>query len=185
MPHFISMVVMTGIVIDFVSSNGLINNIIQMTGHKKIMFLIEPSWFRTIYISSDIWQQVGWGSIIYLAALAGINPELYESAVMDGASRWRQMISITIPCLLPTIMILLILRIGQMMSIGVEKIILLYQPMTYDTSDVISSYVFRQGILNQQISYTTAVGFFNSVINFTLLSLANFASKRATESSLW
>lgn len=185
MPHFISLVVMSGLVVELTSNNGLINTLVEMFGGKKIMFLLEPGWFRTIYITSDIWQQVGWGSIIYLAALAGIDSELYEAAVMDGAGRWRQLISITIPSLLPTIMILLILRIGQMMNVGVEKIILLYQPTTYDTADVISSYVFRQGILNQQISYTTAVGFFNSIINFTLLAFSNLLSKKTTESSLW
>lgn len=185
MPHFISLVVISGIIIDLTSINGLINTIIEAFGGKKIMFLLEADWFRTIFISSDIWQHIGWSSIIYLAALSGIDAEQYEAAVMDGAGRWRKLLHITIPGLLPTIMILLILRIGQMMNIGVEKIILLYQPITYDTADVIASYVFRQGILNLQISYTTAVGMFNSVINFALLIFANWFSKKSTESSLW
>jgi len=185
MPHFISLVVISGMIIDLTSINGLINTIIDALGGSKIMFLLEPAWFRTIFITSDIWQHIGWGSIIYLAALSGIDAEMYEAAVMDGAGRWRQLLNITLPSLLPTIMILLILRIGQMLNIGVEKIILLYQPMTYETADVISSYVFRQGILNLQISYTTAVGLFNAVINFALLVLANWLSKKTTQSSLW
>ncbi|MDG0809941.1 ABC transporter permease [Cohnella rhizosphaerae] len=185
MPHFISLVVISGIIIDLTSLNGLINTIIGALGGQKITFLLEPAYFRTIFVASEVWQQVGWSSIIYLAAIAGIDSDMYEAAVMDGAGRWRKIVSITLPSLLPTIMVLLILRIGQMLNIGVEKIILLYQPMTYETADVISSYVFRQGILNLQISYTTAVGLFNSVINFALLVCANRLSKKMTQNSLW
>lgn len=185
MPHFISLVVVCGLVIDFTSSSGFINTLIEMAGGSKVQFITESDWFRPIYVISGIWQEVGWGSIIYLAALAGIDAELYEAAVIDGAGRFRQLFYITIPCLMPTIVILLILRVGQMMNIGVEKILLLYLPTTYETSDVISSYVYRRGLLEMQYSFTTAVGLFNSIINFTLLIAMNKLSKKATESSLW
>lgn len=185
MPHFISMVVIAGLVIDFTSSTGVINTILNLFGVEKIQFLIEPEWFRTVYIISAIWQEIGWGSIIYLAALAGIDAELYEAAVIDGAGRWKQMTSVTIPCITPTIIILLILKIGQMMNVGVEKILLLYRPTTYETADVISSYVYRRGMIEMQYSFSTAVGLFNSIINFTLLVSANQFSKKFSETSLW
>lgn len=185
MPHFISMVVVSGLIIDILSNHGLVNTFIAACGGKPIMFMVEPQWFRTIYISSDIWQNIGWGSIIYLAALAGIDPQLYEAAEIDGAGRLRKMVNITIPCLMPTIIILLILRIGQMMNVGAEKIILLYQPTTYETADVISSYVYRRGLLGQDFSFSTAVGLFNSIINFSLLFIANRMSKKITGNRLW
>lgn len=185
MPHFISMVVIAGLVIDFTSSNGVINTILSAFGHERIQFLIEPQWFRTVYIISAIWQEIGWGSIIYLAALAGIDAELYEAAVIDGAGRWKQMTNVTLPCIAPTIIILLILKIGQMMNVGVEKILLLYRPTTYETADVISSYVYRRGMIEMQYSFSTAVGLFNSIINFTLLVSANQLSKKVSETSLW
>lgn len=185
MPHFISMVVVCGLIFDFTSANGFINSIIIMLGGSKIQFMIEPSWFRGIYVSSNIWQEIGWGSILYLAALAGIDSELYEAGVLDGAGRWKQLIHITIPGIMPTIIIMLILKVGQMMNIGVEKIILLQLPATYETSDVISSYVYRRGLLEAQYSFATAVGLFNSIINFILLVSMNKLSKKMTESSLW
>ena len=185
MPHFISMVVIAGLVIDFTSSNGAINTILDFFGQERMQFLIEPEWFRPVYIISAIWQEIGWGSIIYLAALAGIDAELYEAAVIDGAGRWRQAISVTLPCIAPTIIILLILKIGQMMNVGVEKILLLYRSTTYETADVISSYVYRRGMIEMQYSFSTAVGLFNSIINFTLLVSANWLSRKFSETSLW
>ena len=141
--------------------------------------------FQTIYVASDIWQGVGWGSIIYLSALTSIDQEQYESAKLDGAGRLKQIWYITLPNLLPTIMIMLILRIGQMMNIGSEKVLLLYNPLTYEKADVISTFVYRKGILEASYSFSAAVGLFNSVINFLLLVTVNFISRKTTESSLW
>ena len=185
LPHFISMVVVCGLVIDFTSSNGLFNTIITAFGGKSIQFMLEPAWFRPVYIISSIWQETGWGSIIYLAALAGVDAELYEAAVIDGAGRWKQMTHVTLPSIAPTIFILLILRIGQMMNIGVEKILLLQTQTNMEASDVISSYVYRRGLVEAQFSFSTAVGLFNSVINFILLISANQTSSKLTETSLW
>ena len=185
LPHFISLVVVAGLVKDFTSSTGFINTIISSFGGKPIQFLIEPEWFRTVYIVSSIWQETGWGSIIYLAALAGVDAELYEAAVIDGAGRWKQMTHVTLPNIAPTIVILLILKIGQMMNVGVEKILLLQTDTNKETSEVISSYVYHRGIIEAQFSFSTAVGLFNSVINFALLIGANQFSKKFSETSLW
>ena len=185
LPHFISMVVVCGLVIDFTSSDGLFNTIIKAMGGKAIQFMLEPGWFRPVYILSAICQETGWGSIIYLAALSGVDSELYEAAVIDGAGRWKQMTNVTLPSIAPTIVILLILRIGQMMNIGVEKILLLQTQTNREASDVISSYVYERGLVNAQFSFSTAVGLFNSVINFVLLISANKISRKLTETSLW
>lgn len=185
LPHFISMVVICGMIVDFLASDGIINSLIQAFGGNSKQFLIKPEWFRTIYVGSGIWQGIGWGSIIYLAALSGINPELYEASVVDGANRWKQTINITIPGILPTIIIMFILRIGSMLSVGSEKILLLYNPNTYETADVISTFVYRKGILEMDYSFSTAVGLFNSIINFVLLLVANRMSKKISEVSLW
>lgn len=185
LPYFISMVVVCGIIIDFTSSNGIINQLLSGLGVEKTNLLSKSEYFRTIYVSSGIWQNVGWGSIIYLAALTNISPELYESAVIDGAGKWKQLIHITLPGIASTIIVLLILRMGSIMSVGFEKIILLYNPLTYETADVIASYVYRKGLLNADYSYSTAIGLFNSVINFLFLVGSNWLSKRHTESSLW
>jgi putative aldouronate transport system permease protein len=187
LPHFISLVVVCGVILDFLQPIGLINRMIMALGitDQPVNFLILPQWFRTIYISSGMWQSVGWNSIIYLAALAGINPSLYEAAVVDGAGRWRQIWNITLPGILPTIVILLILNIGNLMSVGFDKIILLYNPATYITADVISTFVYRRGILESSYSFSSAVGLFNSVINFALLLAANRMSRKTSESSLW
>ena len=138
-----------------------------------------------MFITLGLWQHVGWNSIIYLAALTGIDSQLYEAATIDGCNRWKQTWHITLPGILPTIMILLILRMGQMMDIGSEKIILLYNPNTYETADVISSFVYRKGLLEMNFSYSAAVGLFNSVVNFGLLFLANQLSRTAKQTSLW
>lgn len=186
LPHFISLIVICGMIIDFVSRDGLINDIITWFGGQRSALLGSAGNFRTIYVASGIWQEVGWGSIIYLAALSGINPDLYEAARVDGAGRWRQMWHITLPGLVPIIMILLIMRIGHMMDVGFEKIILLYNPMIYETADVISSYVYRKGLTgNYEYSASAAVGLFGSVINTLLLIAANFTAKKTTGSGLW
>lgn len=185
MPHFISMVVIAAMVLDFVSADGIINSIRAALGLEKIMFMTDPDNFYPIYIISDIWQSVGWGSIIYIAAMSGVDQQLYEAAIVDGAGRFRLVWSITIPSILPTIMILLILRIGQMLDVGFEKIMLLYNETIYEKADVISTYVYRRGIREMEYSYSTAVGLFNSVVNFLLLIFANRASRKLTDSGLW
>ena len=185
MPHFISLVVVCGIIKDFTSDSGVITYLLSLTGFEKVTMLGRMDLFLPIYVISDIWQGVGWASIIYLAALTGINQELYEASRIDGAGRWKQTQYVTLPCLVPTIMILLILRMGSIMNIGYEKIILLYNPAIYETSDVISSFVYRMGIQNFDYSFSTAVGLFNSVINYLFLILSNGLSKKVNETSLW
>lgn len=185
LPHFISTVVICGLIVDFTAKSGLVNNVLALLGGQRENLLMKPELFRTIYISTDIWQSVGWGTIVYLAALSGIDPELYNAATVDGASRLKQAIHVTLPGIAPTIVILLILRIGKMMSVGGEKILLLYSPTIYDTADVISTFVYRKGLIEANYSYSAAVGLFNSVINFALLILANKISRKVNETSLW
>lgn len=184
-PHFISIIVIAGMILDFLATDGLINQLIEYFGGTAIPFMRLPEWFRTVYITSAIWQGVGWGSIIYLAAISNIDPSLYDAAKVDGASRWRQAFHITLPGIMPTVIILFILRIGSFMALQDEKILLLYNSMTYETADVIGTYVYRKGILEANYSYSTAVGLFNSMINFTLLLAANYLSKKFTETKLW
>lgn len=186
LPHFISTIVVCGMLVDFLADDGLITQLIELFGGEAKYYLNYPQYFRTIYVSSGIWQNIGWGSIIYLAALSGIDTELYEAATIDGAGRLRQTWHITLTGLLPTIVTLLILEIGKLMNLGYEKIILLYNGNTYETADVISTYVYRLGLgALRQYSYTTAIGLFNSVINLILLVSANQISKRLTDNSLW
>ena len=186
LPHFISTVVVVGMVVTFLSPNGgIVNTVIGLFGHETINFLNDTSWFRTIYIASDIWQNFGWDSIIYIAALATIDPQLYESATIDGAGKIRQLFVISLPSIMPTILVLLILQIGNIMGVGYEKIILLYNPATYSVSDVISTYVYRKGVVGSEFSFGAAVGLFNSVINFILLTSVNRISKKVTDISLW
>jgi putative aldouronate transport system permease protein len=185
LPHFISIMVVCGMIIDFTARDGVVNDIISWFGGERVNLMIKPEFFRTIYVGSGIWQEVGWGSIIYLAAIASIDPQLYEAAIIDGAGRWRQLLNITLPGIMATIVILLILRVGQMMSVGYEKIILLYNPNTYETADVISSFVYRKGLLQFDYSYSSAVGLFNSAINFFLLISTNWISRKLNETSLW
>jgi putative aldouronate transport system permease protein len=184
LPHFISLVVAVGMILDFSSRDGLINQIFVLLGGAPISFMQNQDWFRTIYVGSNIWQGIGWGSIIYLAALSGISPELYEAARVDGANRWSQMLHITIPGIMPTIIIMLILRVGDMMSVGYEKIILLYNPSIYETADVISTFIYRKGLLEMNFSYSAAVGLFNSIINFALLLSVNRLARKSGN-SLW
>lgn len=185
MPHFISLVVICGMIKQFTSDSGFITQLLSYVGFQKQTMLNNPRLFVPIYVISGIWQNVGWGSIIYLAALTGIDQELYDAAKIDGAGRWKQTLYVTIPGLLPTIIILFILRTGSILSVGSEKIILLYNPAIYETADVISSYVYRQGLLNSDWSYSTAVGLFNSVVNFALVVFVNWLSRRTSEVSLW
>jgi putative aldouronate transport system permease protein len=185
MPHFISLVVICGIIKDFTSSEGVINDLLAWFGAERSTFLLEPDYFRMIYVSSGIWQNIGWGTIIYLAALTGIDPEQYEAARMDGAGRWKQMLNVTVPGIMPTIVILLILEMGRMMNVGFEKIILLYNPSTYETADVVSSYVYRVGLQDFNYSFSAAVGLFNSAVNFSLLISSNWISRKLNDTSLW
>ncbi|WP_235886093.1 ABC transporter permease [Paenibacillus cymbidii] len=185
LPHFIAVVIIAGMITDFTARDGLINQLIVLLGGEAIPFLQKPEWFRTIYVGSGVWQGLGWSTIIYLAAIANIDPTLYEAAKVDGAGRGRQALHITLPGIMPICIIMLIMQFGYMMSVGSDKIILLYNPLTYETGDVISSYVYRKGILEANYSFSTAVSVFNSVINFTLLILANKVSRRVSETSLW
>ena len=185
LPHFISMVIVCGMITQFSTTNGLINTIIAFFGGQRSNLLARSEMFRTIFVSSEVWQQIGWGSIIYLAALSNVDLAQYDAATVDGANRWQKLVHVTIPAIIPTIVIMLILRIGRMMNISFERVILLYNPLTYQTADVISSFVYRKGILEASYSYSTAVGLFNSVINFILLYSANKISKMVNETSLW
>lgn len=186
LPHFISLVVICGLIKNFTANTGFISQILAFfTGSEPTTMLNDPKMFVPIYIISEIWAATGWGSIIYLAALTGVDQQLYEAAMIDGAGRFRQTLSVTIPCIMPTIITMFILKIGNILNVGYEKIILLYNPLVYDTSDVISSYVYREGLLNQNYGYSTAVGLFNSMINFILLLTANYMSKRYTDTSLF
>jgi putative aldouronate transport system permease protein len=180
------MVVICGMVLDFVSRTGIVVQIMTLFGFEPAALMTKPQYFRRIYIISGIWQEVGWGSIIYLSALASIDQEQYEAATIDGAGRFRKMFYITLPGILPTVTILFILRIGQVMNVGFEKIILLYNSSIYETADVISSFVYRRGLGESfQFSFTSAVGLFSSLINFILIISANQLSKKIGETSLW
>lgn len=185
MPHFLSTIVVCGMIIDFTSSTGIISRFLALFGVPPKTMLLYPQYFRPVYILSDIWQGVGWGSIIYLAALSGIDPSLYEAAQVDGAGRFRQAIHVTLPGIVPTIMVLLILRCGQIMNVGSEKIILLYNDNTLETADVISSFVYRRGLLERNYSYSSAVGLFNSTVNLVILVASNQLSRRLNDNSLW
>lgn len=186
MPHFISAMVICGLAVDFLKSSGMITSLLSGAfGVEKTNLLSVPGYFRTIYVLMQIWQETGWDSIIFVAALSGIDVTLYEAAVIDGASRFKRALHVTLPGIMPTIVILLILRIGNMMTLGWEKIVLLYNQMTYETADVISTYVYRRGLVQFDYSFSTAVGMFNSVINFILLLLANGISRKVNDTSLW
>lgn len=186
MPHFISTVVVCSMVTMFLSpSTGIINNLLDSLGYDRIYFLSQEYYYRTIYIVSGIWKETGFNSIIYLTAIAGIDVQLYESAKIDGANKFRQIVNITLPCIAPTIIILFILNIGQLMNVGFDKSYLLQTPSTYAVSDVISTYVYRSGIKDGNFSYGTAIGLFNSLVNIVFLVASNTLAKRAGETSLW
>lgn len=187
LPHFISTVVICGIIMDFFSRNGVVTQLLHnMFGMRQRNLLLQPELFRTIFVSTDIWQSVGWSSIVYISALTAIDAEQYEAAVLDGAGRFNQMLHVTLPGILPTIITMLLLRLGKVMSVGFEKIILLYNPNTYETADVISSYVYRYGLgAAQDYSYSSAVGLFSSVINLIVLVSANTISRKVNETGLF
>jgi putative aldouronate transport system permease protein len=185
LPHFISIIVICGMILQFTTSRGIVSDFIELFGGERVNLLSNPKYFRSLYVVTEIWQEVGWGSIIYLAALSAIDQELYASASIDGAGRFRQAWHVTLPGILPTIVILLILRMGSMMSVGFEKIFLLYNPVIYETADVIPTFVYRRGLLENDYSFSGAVGMFNSVINLALLVTANAISRRVNDTSLW
>lgn len=185
LPHFVSLVVACGIVVDFVASDGLITHFLSLFGFETQNLLSNKVSYIVVYVLSGIWKNIGWGSIIYLATLAGVDQSLYEAAAIDGAGRFQQIRHITFPALIPIISIQLIMRIGQMMSMGAEKTILLYSPVVFETADTIASYVYRVGIQEQSYSLATAVGMFNSVINLSLVYFANWFSRKYVKESLW
>lgn len=185
-PHFISAVVLSGMVISFLGvRSGIVNQIIVYFGGEPVHFMIDPDWFKTIYVLSGEWQSFGWGAIIYLAALAGVNPELHEAAAMDGATRMQRIAHINIPGILPTIVILFILNMGHFMSIGFERIYLLQNELNLESADVIQTYVYRVGLLQGKYDFSAAVGLFNSVINLILLVTVNQMARKVNETSLW
>jgi len=186
LPHFISTVIIAGIVTTaFSPTAGVVNTVMGWFGLDSIYFLTRPEWFRPIFVGTGIWQEAGFGSIVFLAAIAGVNPSLYESAVVDGASRWQMMWKITIPSILPTIIIMLIIRIGSIMEVSFELIILLYQPATWSTADVVNTFVYRQGLQSGQYDMAAAAGLFNAAVAFVLVMTANTLSRRYSRTSLW
>lgn len=185
-PHFISMVVLVGMInVMFSPSIGVVNHVIELLGGERIYFLAQPGVFRHMYVWSGVWQGTGWGAVIYIAALAGVSPELHEAATIDGASRLQRVIHINLPTILPTIVILLIMRIGSLVNIGYEKVYLLQNDLNLEVSEVISTYVYKRGILNANYSFSAAVGMFNNIINVLLLVIANAVSRKTSETSLF
>ena len=185
LPYFISIVVVVALLNDFCKAEGVLTQIATALGDTGGALISRPEWFRTLYIGSNMWQHLGYNSIIFISALATIDQELYEAAVIDGANRWKQTLYITLPGIASTIVVLLILRLGQIMNVGYEKVILMYSPATYETADVIASYVYRVGIKDANYSYSTAINFFNSIINFIVIFVANQISRKVGETSLW
>jgi len=185
MPHFISLVVVCGLLTTFSRTDELFNDFLVLFGAERTNLLARPEVFRTLFTASGIWQHVGWGSIIYLATLSNADPNLHEAAAIDGASKFQRMIHVSFPCLVPIIIVQLIMRLGNILTQGFEKIILLYSPLIYETADVISSYVYRRGLEQMDYSFGSAVGIFNSVVNLTILIAANYFSRRVSEESLW
>ncbi|WP_066367036.1 ABC transporter permease [Herbidospora mongoliensis] len=185
LPHFLSMVVVAGLIMEMLSVDGPVNQIVRAVGGDAVAFMQEPGWFRTIYVSSEMWQTVGWGTILYLAALTTIDDQLYEAARMDGAGRWRQTWHVTLPGIRPTAVTLLILNIGAFMAVGFEKVLLLYNPLTYPTADVISTYLYRMGVVSNNFSYAAAIGLLEALIGLVLVLTANLISRRSVGTSLW
>jgi len=185
MPHFISLVVVCGMISDFSRERGLFNSIIGAFGLPTVNLLSVPGLFRPIFVTTGIWQGLGWGSIIYLATLSGVDPSLYDAAEIDGAGRFRRILHISLPSLMPVVTVQFIMRVGQILSVGFEKVILLYNPMTYETADVFSSYLYRLGLLQANYSLGTAAGLFNSMVNILVLVTVNWLFKRFSKESLW
>ncbi|MEK4508095.1 sugar ABC transporter permease [Paenibacillus anaericanus] len=185
-PHFISVVVMSGMIITFLSpSTGMIVKMVEFVGFDAPAFLTDPRWFKTVYVLSGVWQSTGWGTIIYLAALSGVDPQLHEAAIVDGASRFKRVLHINLPMIIPTITILLILNVGNILGVGYEKVLLLQNPLNMDSADVISTFVYRSGLVSAQYSFSTAVGLFNSIVNALMLITVNRIAKRTSDTSLW
>jgi putative aldouronate transport system permease protein len=184
-PHFLSWVIVGGIFYQLLDMNGIINDLLEWLGGERIIFLQESRFFRSILVWSSIWKEVGWGMILYLAAIAGINPNLYEAAVVDGASRWKQMWYITLPSLMPTLVVLFLLRIGHMLDSGVQEVLMFYNPTVRDVAEVIDTYVYRVGLLQAQFSYTTAIGFFKAVVGLILVVGMNKLAKKVTGESVY
>ncbi len=185
LPYFISVVVVVSILYDFCKSNGLLTNLAAKFGWSGGALISAPEWFRTLFIGSNMWQHLGYNSIIFISALAAIDPTLYEAARIDGANRWQQTIHVTLPGISSTIVVLLILRLGQIMGVGYEKVILMYSPATYETADVISSYTYRVGLQDTDYSYSTAINLFNSLINLIVMTTANKISAMINNTSLF
>ncbi len=185
LPHFLSIVVVAGLILQTVSIDGVVNQGMRALGQDPVAFIQDPGWFRTLYVSSEVWQTVGWGTILYLAALTTIDADLYDQAKVDGANRWRQTWHVTLPGIRPTMITLLILNIGTFLAVGFEKILLLYNPLTYETADVVSTYLYRVGIVSGSFSYAAAIGLFESLIGLALVLGANTLSRRVAGTSLW
>lgn len=186
LPHFISTVVIVGILFNLFSvDDGIINTFLVKLGGSKIDFMGRAEWFRTMYVGSGIWQSTGFSAVVFTAAISGIDPALYEAAALDGSTRFKNIFRITIPCILPTIITMLLLKIGGLMSSGYEKIILMYNPATYETADTLATYSYRAGILDGKLSLSTTIGLFNSVCNLILLTVSNWLSRKFTETSLY
>ncbi|OMF11031.1 sugar ABC transporter permease [Paenibacillus sp. FSL H7-0331] len=186
LPHFLSWVVLGGILFNGLSpATGVVNGILVFLGIEPIFFLADPNWFRSVLVVSDIWKEVGWGAIIYMAALAGIDPQLYEAAVIDGANKWKQIWHITLPSLASTIIILLVLRLGHVMDVGFEQIFVLYNPLVYSVGDVIETYVYRVGITQADFSFSTAVGLFKSFVGLILVIMANKLANKMGQNGVW
>ena len=186
LPHFISTVVLVGMINNFFSMNhGLVNDLIVRMGGEPVNFLINPAWFRTLYVGSGVWQNFGFNSIIYIAAITGIDPSLYEAGKIDGITKFQEMVYITSPMISQTIVMLFIMQLGGIMSVGFEKVFLMYSPAVYETADVVSTYVYRKGIESNNYGFGSAVGLFNSVINFAFVFIANQVCRKLTDSSLW
>ncbi|MGY0490607.1 ABC transporter permease [Streptomyces sp. WG-D5] len=185
LPHFLSIVIVAGITMQMLATDGPVNHVLGWLGHDPIRFIQEPEWFRTVYVGSEIWQTAGWGTILYLAALTTIDEDLYEAARIDGANRWQQTWHVTLPGIRPTMITLLILNVGTFMAVGFEKVLLLYNPLTYQTSDVISTYVYRTGVESSSFSYAAAIGLFEAVIGLVLITTSNQLSRRTVGTSLW
>jgi putative aldouronate transport system permease protein len=184
-PHFLSWVIVGGIFIGLLDVDGVINDIIAWLGFERIQFLYESAYFRSIIVWAAIWKEVGWDMIIYLAGMAAINPNLYEAAVMDGASRWKQMWYITLPALMPAIIVLFLLRIGNLLDSGIEEVLMFLNPLVQNVGEVIDTYVYRVGLMEAQFSYTTAIGFFKSVVGLILIMGLNNIAKRTTGESIY
>jgi putative aldouronate transport system permease protein len=186
LPHFLSWVIVGGLVMSLLSpEGGLVNEVVGLFGIDPIFFMQEPEYFRSIIVSSSVWKEVGWGAIIYLAALSGINPDLYEAAEIDGAGKFRQAISISLPCLLPTIIVLFLLRIGHILDLGFEQVYIFLNPLVAEKGEIIDTYVYQVGLLGAQFSYTTAIGLFKSVVGLILIITANQLSKKFTNNSIF